>query len=271
MSNSNIPDSSLFDELFSNSSAPIHELSTELLSQEDLGIDALFEQSKFLVNTIVDYKELMMTYSCAIKEIRTKFEVLNTEFNIRYQRNPINFINARLKRSSSIAGKLDRLNLPFSVENIEKNIHDIAGVRVICSYVDDIYLLAKALIHQDDIRLIKQKDYIANPKPNGYRSLHLIVSVPVFFANQTKNVEVEVQIRTIAMDFWASLEHQLKYKHSVENEAEIVKELKECADMISATDLRMLNIRQNIESNHDQPSEMDVLLEKVKKLDFPIG
>lgn len=271
MQKQNQTNHSLLDDLISNSAAPIQELSTELLSQEDPGVDTLLAQSKQIVSTVVDYKELMMTYSCAIKEIRTKFEVLNTEFNIRYQRNPINFINTRLKRSSSIAGKLERLNLPFSIENVEKNIHDIAGIRVICSYVDDIYLLAKALIQQDDIQLIRQKDYIANPKPNGYRSLHLIVTVPVFFANHTKNVEVEVQIRTIAMDFWASLEHQLKYKHSVQNEAEIIKELKECADMISATDLRMLAIRQNIEENHEQPSEMDVLLEKLEKLDMPIG
>lgn len=261
----------LDDEQLADLAEPIRELSTELLSQEELGIDTLFEQSKHIMNTMVEYKELLMTYSCAIKEIRTKFEVLNTEFNIRYQRNPINFINTRLKRSSSIAGKLERLELPFSIENIEQNIHDVAGVRVICSYVDDIYLLAKALIQQDDIHLIRQKDYIANPKPNGYRSLHLIVSVPVFFANQTKNVEVEVQIRTIAMDFWASLEHQLKYKHAIVNEEAIVKELKACADIISSTDIRMLNIRQAIEASHDQPSEVDELMEKLKKLEYPIN
>lgn len=260
----------LEDEELSSLAAPIHALSTELLSQEDLGIDALFEQSKILMNTMVEYKEMLMTYSCAIKEIRTKFEVLNTEFNIRYQRNPINFINTRLKRSSSIAGKLERLHLPLSVENIENNIHDIAGVRVICSYVDDIYLLAKSLIQQDDIELIRQKDYIANPKPNGYRSLHLIVSVPVFFANQTKKVEVEVQIRTIAMDFWASLEHQLKYKHEIANAEEIGKELKACADSIASTDLRMLGIRQKIEASHEPSSEVDELLDKLKKLEFPI-
>ncbi len=260
----------LLDSLLSGSEEPIHELTNELATQSDAELDALFEQSKLLVNTIVDYKELMMVYSCAIKEIRTKFEVLNAEFNIRYQRNPINFINTRLKRSSSIAAKLDKLGLPFDPETIEKNLHDIAGVRVICSYVDDIYLLAKSLIQQDDIHLIKEKDYIANPKPNGYRSLHLIVTVPVFFANQRKDVEVEVQIRTIAMDFWASLEHQLKYKHHVENEADIVKQLKECADLISTTDYRMLSIRQNIEKHSSAPSEEEVLLQKLKKLDTPL-
>lgn len=238
----------LDDEQLADLAEPIRELSTELLSQEELGIDTLFEQSKHIMNTMVEYKELLMTYSCAIKEIRTKFEVLNTEFNIRYQRNPINFINTRLKRSSSIAGKLERLELPFSIENIEQNIHDVAGVRVICSYVDDIYLLAKALIQQDDIRLIRQKDYIANPKPNGYRSLHLIVSVPVFFANQTKNVEVEVQIRTIAMDFWASLEHKLKYKKDEDDADGIVGQLKACADSIEELDYQMQEIRNKIDS-----------------------
>ena len=240
------------------------------LHPSDLDTDDLFSRSKHLASTMVDYKELMMVYSCAIKEIRTKFEVLNAEFNIRYQRNPINFINSRLKRTSSIAEKLDRMDLAFTTENIEKNLHDVAGVRIICSYVDDIYMLAKALVQQDDIHLVREKDYIANPKPNGYRSLHLIVTVPVFFANQRKNVEVEVQIRTIAMDFWASLEHQLKYKHNIPNEEEVIRQLKECADTLTATDYKMLSIRQNIEDHTKQPSEIELLLERLKKLDTPL-
>ncbi len=160
--------------------------------------------------------------------------------------------------------------MPFTVKNIEENIKDVAGVRVICSYVDDIYELARTFVQQDDITVLEEKDYIANPKPNGYRSLHLIVKVPVFFSNQTKDMTVEVQIRTIAMDFWASLEHQLKYKQEVENEEEIIAQLKECADIISQTDERMLGIRKNIDASKSMPSEDDILFEKLRKLDLAI-
>ena len=142
------------------------------------------EEAKRLMATAVDYRELMMMYSCAIKEIRTKFEVLNTEYNVRYRRNPINFINARLKSTSSIVQKLESRGLPFTLDSIRTNLYDVAGVRVVCSYIDDIYVLADALLRQDDITLIRKKDYIAGPKPNGYRSLHLVVAVPVFFSNQ---------------------------------------------------------------------------------------
>lgn len=263
-----MPNSS--DESLLESLLPAARETFQVPANEESELNELFQHSKKIATTMVDYKELMMVYSCAIKEVRTKFEVLNAEFNIRYQRNPINFINSRLKRTSSIAGKLERMGLPFTTDSIEQNLHDVAGIRVICSYIDDIYFLAKALIQQDDICLVREKDYIANPKPNGYRSLHLIVTVPVFFANQRKQVEVEVQIRTIAMDFWASLEHQLKYKHNVDNEAEIVAQLKECADMITATDRKMLSIRQNIEASTSQPSDLDILKEKMKKLDTPL-
>lgn len=232
--------------------------------------DIMFDQAKYLVGTIVEYKELMMMYTCAMKEIRTKFEVLNTEFNVRYQRNPINSISTRLKRTSSITDKLSRQNHPFSIESIEKNIHDVAGVRVICSYIDDIYIIANALLKQDDITLVVRKDYIANPKPNGYRSLHLIVKVPVFFADQKRDMNVEVQIRTIAMDFWASLEHQLKYKQDIPNQQEIIMQLKACAEVINATDERMLDIRCRIESATDAPTEEEILLEKLARLDLNI-
>ena len=166
----------------------------------------------------------------------TNFEILNTEFKIRYQRNPISAVTTRLKRSGSIAEKLSRQNLPFSTESIEAHINDVAGVRVICSYVDDIYRIADALLKQDDVTLVARKDYIASPKPNGYRSLHLIVQVPVFFADQKKNLKVEAQIRTIAMDFWASLEHQLKYKKEIADPEEVIGQLKACAESIHATD-----------------------------------
>ncbi len=232
--------------------------------------DALIGQVQLFAENMVGYKELMMMYSCAIKEIRTKFDVLNTEFNVRYSRNPIYCISSRLKRSTSILQKLDRLKLPFTLSSVEKNLHDVAGVRVICSYTDDIYLIAEALLRQNDVELIAKKDYIAHPKDNGYRSLHLIVSVPVFFANISKKIEVEVQIRTIAMDYWASLEHQLKYKHRVPNEQNIARELRQCADTIAETDARMLAIRQEIEQNSNAPDRNMLLLEKLSRLDIAL-
>ena len=216
---------------------------------------------------LMAYKEIRMVYNCALKEIQTKFDVLNMEYNVRYQRNPIKFIKTRLKTTASLGAKLQRHGKNFTLDNIEESINDLAGIRVICSYVDDIYRLAETLICQDDITLIKKKDYIANPKPNGYRSLHLIVSVPVFFADQKKQVKVEVQIRTIAMDFWASLEHQLEYKKQNEDNLLIKEELKECADIISETDERMLAIRKKIEAKEEDLSPQDKILEKLQKLD----
>jgi putative GTP pyrophosphokinase len=221
-----------------------------------------------MADTVVDYKEMRMRYSCAIKEVRTKFDVLNSEFNVRYQRNPITSISARLKSSASIGEKLEKKGLAFTVENIEKNLYDVAGIRVVCSYVDDIYLLAEALAKQDDITVMKEKDYIKSPKPNGYRSYHMIVSVPVFFSDQTKDIPVEVQIRTIAMDFWASLEHQLKYKQEIPNQQEIVSQLTACAEEIAYIDKQMYQLRQQIELSEDLPTEDDILLAKLRKIDI---
>ncbi len=246
------------------------ELPTELMLQDAGTIDALMMQTKKMMSHLVDYKELMMMYTCAIKEIRTKFDVLNTEFNVRYQRNPINFISTRMKRSSSIIEKLESKGLAFNLDNIEKNIKDVAGVRVICSYVDDIYELVEMFTRQDDIDVLAIKDYIANPKPNGYRSLHLVVQVPVFFANQTRKMTVEVQIRTIAMDFWASLEHQLKYKQSVDNESVIVEELRQCAETIADTDARMLAIRKEIDTHKNVPTDDEILFDKLRRIDLAI-
>ena len=245
-------------------------LSTELLAASGVQRSEVMLHTRQMLDTAVKYKELRMMYTCAMKEVKTKLDVLNTEFSTLYQRNPIKFINTRLKSTSSIGEKLDRQGIPFSLENVETHLHDVAGIRVICSYVDDIYMLAQMLTGQDDIELIRQKDYIANPKPNGYRSLHLIVRVPVFFANQTKRVMVEVQIRTIAMDFWASLEHQLKYKRDINDEKSIVAQLKECADVIAHTDEKMLNIRKHIENMTPEQTEEEILLEKLSRLDVPI-
>ena len=233
--------------------------------------NAIYEQQKKMAGRVVDYKEMRMRYSCAIKEVRTKFDVLNSEFNVRYRRNPITSINSRLKSSASIMDKLNRKGLAFTVENVEKNLYDVAGIRIVCSYVDDIYVLAQALAKQDDITVIREKDYIKNPKPNGYRSYHMIVSVPVFFSDQTREMAVEVQIRTIAMDFWASLEHQLKDKQEVPNQKEIVDSLTVCAEQISAIDEQMCQVRRQIERSEDLPTEEELLLEKLRKLDIAVG
>ena len=225
----------------------------------------------YFVNQAFEFQELMMMYSCAIREMRTKLEVLNDELSIHHQRNPIEFITSRVKKPLSIVEKLHRYGVPVSVESVEKNLNDVAGVRVICSFIDDIYTVADMLLRQDDITLIKKKDYIQNPKENGYRSLHLIIELPVFFSNQKKNMRVEVQIRTIAMDFWASVDHQLKYKQDiedVENADQLSQELKECADIIAQTDARMQAIKDKIYPGNTLPQ---TAMEKLKKLTIPLN
>lgn len=195
----------------------------------------------------IAYRELMAYYRCAMMEMQTKFNVLNEELSLQYDRNPIETIKARLKSPDSIGDKLSRRGLEPTIENIEQNIFDIAGVRVICSFPEDIYMLAESLLRQDDIRLVERKDYIATPKPNGYRSLHLIVEVPIFLHNEKRMMKVEVQLRTIAMDCWASLEHKIRYKKDVSDLKSIHKELKRCADISAELDARMDAVRKNIE------------------------
>lgn len=193
--------------------------------------------------------ELMTYYRCAIMEVETKFKVLNEQFSLEYDRNPIESIKSRLKSYESIIKKLKDRDLPFSLEAIQENIRDVAGVRVICSFPEDIYMLAECLLSQDDVKLIERKDYIKNPKKSGYRSLHLIIEVPIFLRNEKKSMKVEVQLRTIAMDFWASLEHKLRYKKNIdpkENEM-LGKELLECSEISAALDKRMEEIRDRIE------------------------
>ena len=191
---------------------------------------------------------LMSYYECAIMEIETKFRVLNHELSLEYDGNPIESIKTRVKSYDSIMKKIRRKDIPVSLESIEENIRDIAGVRVICSFPDDIYALAESFLRQDDIVLIEKKDYIKNPKPSGYRSLHLIVQVPIFLQNEKKMVNVEVQFRTIAMDFWASLDHKMRYKKELsDEEVEILQEeLYDCARQSAALDERMQRIRDRI-------------------------
>ena len=185
-------------------------------------------------------RELMSYYRCAMMEVSTKFNVLDEELSLQYDRNPIEAIKTRLKSPESIMDKLSRRGLPFSAESIEQNLNDIAGVRVICAYISDIYMLRDALLRQDDIVLLQEKDYIKNPKPNGYRSLHLIVETPIFLHDQKKQMRVEVQFRTMAMDWWASVEHKLRYKKPAAPE-EVNSELKECAEI--SADLEKLRQR----------------------------
>ncbi len=234
--------------------------------------DTLAAHGAQLVDDLVQFQELMMMYNCALKEVSTKLEVLNADLSSRYQRNPIEFISCRLKKPASLFQKMEKRGLPLTIPAVEKHINDVAGIRVICSFIDDIYAVASMLVKQDDITLIETKDYIRNPKPNGYRSLHLIVEIPVFFSDRKKVMRVEVQIRTIAMDFWASLEHKLKYKQTIQDEESIVRELKECADTIAATDQRMLEIRDKINQNTDGEADAadESFREKLARFDIPV-
>lgn len=193
-----------------------------------------------------DFDLLMAYYRCALMEIETKFKVLNEEFSLEHDRNPISSIKTRIKTFESITEKVERKNLPFDVDSVEKYVNDVAGIRVICTFPEDVYLLADALLKQDDIMLIRRKDYIAEPKENGYRSLHLIVAVPIYLAHEKRLMKVEIQLRTLAMDFWASLEHQLRYKKDFDFTREMAAELKLCADQSAALDKRMEALRKKV-------------------------
>lgn len=209
--------------------------------------DILYPE-RFIKNTDY-YNSLMMMYRCAIREIRTKLEVLDDEFSITYKRNPISSIKSRIKTPLSTYNKLQRLGYDFTEQNIREHLNDVAGIRVICSFIDDIYSVAKLLSEQDDITILRIKDYIQNPKPNGYRSYHMIVEIPVFFAEGKTPMRAEIQIRTIGMDFWASLEHQLRYKKDLGSNEQyelISRKLSECAHAITATDNQMQDIKNLI-------------------------
>lgn len=188
------------------------------------------------------YKEVIAYYRCAMMEVATKFNVLNEELSLEYDRNPIETVKTRIKSIESITDKLIRKNLDLTVKNIEEHIHDVAGIRVICSFPDDIYNISQALLKQDDVRLIEVKDYIKNPKSNGYRSLHLIIEIPIFLHDEKRYMKVEVQFRTISMDWWASLEHKIRYKKDVMHQNIIEKELLQCANMAVSLDNKMQEI-----------------------------
>ncbi|HNV03431.1 MAG TPA: GTP pyrophosphokinase family protein [Vicinamibacterales bacterium] len=201
------------------------------------------EETAALIRSLIATESL---YLAATREIATKLEVLNDEFKATKDRNPIQFIQTRVKTPKSIVDKLQRRGLPITLESARRHLTDIAGIRVVCSYIDDIYLIAALLVSQDDIALVRFADYIESPKPNGYRSLHLIVTVPVFLSERTERVAAEIQIRTIAMDFWASLDHELSYKLDEPNRGTTARELRDCADLIAGTDLRMQRLHDII-------------------------
>ena len=190
------------------------------------------------------YQRLMAYYRCAMMEIETKLNVLNEEFSLRHDRNPISAVKSRLKHPESIKEKLLRRGVPLTFESLEANLSDVAGVRVICAFTADVYMLADALLAQDDITLLERKDYIKNPKKNGYRSLHLVVSVPIFLEHEKRPMKVELQLRTIAMDVWASLEHQLRYKKDNTFTEEMAAELLHCASLSAELDERMDLLRE---------------------------
>lgn len=199
-----------------------------------------------------EWKEFFIGYKFALSEMNTKLDILNQEFEFIHNYNPIEHIKSRMKSPQSIKKKLERKNLDITIENAQKHVRDIAGIRISCSFTTDIYAIVDALGKQDDIHILEIKDYIKNPKPNGYRSLHLITEIPVFFSDCKKWVKVEIQIRTIAMDFWASLEHKIYYKFGKEVPDHLLMELKDSADMIAELDDKMLRINEEVQVYKDQ-------------------
>ncbi|MDD6049997.1 MAG: GTP pyrophosphokinase family protein [Clostridiales bacterium] len=206
------------------------------------------QMSEDFQRMVDDFFAIQCRYSAAIKEVQTKLEILDDEFQMKHRRNPIHHIESRLKSIQSMMEKLSRKHFAVSMQSAVENLHDIAGIRVICSYVQDVYTIARLLTTQDDVRLLEMQDYIRNPKPNGYRSLHLIVEIPVFLQSGRLPVPVEVQIRTIAMDFWASLEHSMRYKAAGEVPEDISEELHRVGEDIASLDDRMQSIHDRIDA-----------------------
>lgn len=195
------------------------------------------------------WRSVMFLYDSALKKVNTKIEILNNEFVSRYDYNPIEHIKSRLKTAESIVKKLKKDGYEVSIENMMERLSDIAGIRIICSFTSDIYQIADMIASQGDVTVLHVKDYIKNPKPNGYKSYHMVVTVPVYLTDGPVETKVEIQIRSVAMDFWASLDHQLKYKKSfIDDNGEISEELKQCAEVIAGTDVKMLEIRKKIEA-----------------------
>lgn len=201
---------------------------------------------KMVLEKTAPFRELMSFYRCAIMEAETKFRVLSEEYSLLHDRNPIESIKTRLKSPESIAEKMEKLGLPVSAETIEANLRDVAGIRVVCGFLNDVYSVAEAFLKQDDVTLIERKDYIKDPKPGGYRSLHLIVEIPIFLHSAKKPMKVEVQLRTLSMDWWASLEHRIRYKKDIQESDEIVRDLLLCAQVAAMLDEKMEAVQQKL-------------------------
>ncbi len=243
----------LFDQLSNFSSLTdstsmadiVQQRRNELASQVMSRLATSDEFMEMVNRNIGPYQRLMTYYECAMMEVETKFRVLDAEYGLQHDRNPIESIKTRLKSTDSLAKKLARKGLPLSVESIEQNIYDVAGVRVVCTFPEDMFALADALLAQDDVVLVERRDYVNNPKPSGYRSLHLIIETPIYLEKEKRLVKVEVQLRTISMNFWASLEHQLRYKKGLDEKtaAAVSSELADLADAAAAMDMRMQALR----------------------------
>ena len=205
-----------------------------------------------LYRSYQDFLQFEHLYSSAVREIQTRLEVLNEEFSVRYDHNPIHHVESRLKSTGSIIEKLRRKGLEISMESAKKNINDIAGIRVVCCYIDDVYRVEEMLLRQSDMELVKRQDYIETPNYNGYRSLHLDLRVPIYLSDRTESVLVEVQLRTVAMDFWASLEHDLKYKavHEISGN-DVAGELKDCSRIIEEAEARMQVLSLALDAEDD--------------------
>lgn len=219
-----------------------------------------------------EFTRFMMSYKFAMDEVKTKIDILNQEFNYIHEYNPIEHVKTRLKTPESILKKVYRKGYELSLDSIKENIHDIAGIRIICSFVSDIYKISQMLAKQEDIQVIMYKDYIKNPKPNGYRSLHLVVKVPVFMSDRVENVSVEIQIRTIAMDFWASLEHKIYYKYDKDVPEDLIRQLKEAAEAAAELDKKMENIHKQVlefKNNQDYDNDLQELLINDEKFHIP--
>ncbi|WP_233147043.1 GTP pyrophosphokinase [Paenibacillus selenitireducens] len=214
---------------------------------------------------IKDFGKEMLVYRFALEEVNTKLKILNEEMSFIQHYNPIEHLKTRLKKPKSILTKLERKGLDITVDNVREHVRDIAGVRVTCSFNADVYKVYELICQQNDVEVLEMKDYIKHPKENGYQSLHLIISIPVFMTNQTQHVPVEIQIRTIAMDFWASLEHKIYYKFKKNVPDEIRLELKETADTIAMLDGRMMRLNEKVQMIKDQSSEEDDLFERVNQ------
>lgn len=198
---------------------------------------------------IMNWQEVMLVYNAALKQINTKLEILNDEFQHVHQYNPIEHIKSRIKTPESIVKKLRRHGYESTIENMVKYVNDIAGIRIICSFSSDIYQIAEMIRHQNDIHVVAVKDYIQTPKASGYKSYHMLVTVPVFLSDRAKDVKVEIQIRTVAMDFWASLEHKINYKFEGNAPEHVKQGLIECAHMVSELDSRMEGLNEEIKAS----------------------